>query len=245
MGKSILIVLVYAVLGGGAGTVFGGFPKGTLIGAAVGALVGVLALRSRAAREQELRDVAERLGFLYVGAEAWSELPPFTLLANRLPGNPGLLHFIRGERDGATVYFCDSHLGINSSAMLYRPVVILAAPDLDLPHFVAHPGFRGPGVMYNVKLGVRIELPGNPKTHATGETAAAANVLTPDVLDYLARDPEWFVEGMGCWLIAMRWVDTLVWRFPGYVRQLPADDVPAYIEEAQALFRLFRKRRAA
>lgn len=88
---------------------------------------------------KELQAMAAANGLRYRGQDGFRDLPPFALLSNGLGGNPGLYHFVEGERDGGRVYFCDAHLGINGAATLYRAVAILQAPDLDLPHFVAHP----------------------------------------------------------------------------------------------------------
>lgn len=243
MGKSILVTLVSAALGCGAGTIFGGFPKGTAIGGVIGGIVGLVALRDRARREKQLREMAGGLGFQYLGDDAWRELPRFAIFGH-LPGNPGLFHAIRGERDGATVLYCDSRMGIGATTMRYRPAAILYAPELDLPHFVTHPS-QGPAGIYNVKLGVRLELPANPKSHASGEGPAAASVFTPEVLDVLAHDPLWLVEGWGSWLIALRWETARVFYFPYHARVLPPSSVPAFLEEALALLRRFRTRRAA
>jgi hypothetical protein len=166
---------------------------------------------------------------------------PFVLLGHPHTIGPGIANVSRGEREGVELTLFDYSTEGNEFTS-----VVMRASGLDLPHVAAQPpsmvALNGLPVL-RPRLSVPFEFaerPGFKSLYwATAERPTDREVFTPALLDRLEREPGIYLETLGDRVL----VSKTRLKPDRRSRLLMDDEVPAFLDEAMALFKLVAVRR--
>lgn len=205
------------------------------------AALAALGAYGAAQRTKQAQGLARTLGFRFIGPGGYDVVGPFVLLGYPATIGPGIANVARGEREGVELTLFDYATEGNAFTSL-----VLRAPGLDLPHVAAQPPSMTNGkgrLVFRPRLDVPFQFPERPGFErlywATAETPAGLEVFTPALLDRLERDPGTYLETLGDRVLVARSCP----QPNGVSRLLGDDEVPAFLDEALALFRLVAVRR--
>jgi hypothetical protein len=203
--------------------------------------LGALGAYGAAQRAKQAQGLAQRLGFRFIGAGGYDVVGPFVLLGHPHTIAPGIANIARGEREGVELALFDYATESNEFTS-----VVLRAPGLDLPHVAVGPpsmlSLNG-RIVVRPRLSTPLEFaerPGFKSLYwATAEHATDREVFTPALLDQLEREPGIYLEALGDRVL----VSKTRLKPDRRSRLLTDDEVPAFLDEALALFRLVAVRR--
>ena len=203
--------------------------------------LGALGAYGAAQRTKQAQGLAGKLGFRFLGTGGYDVVGPFVLLGHPHTIAPGITNVARGERDGMKLTLFDYSTEGNDFTS-----VVLRAPGLDLPHVSAQPPFivtTNGRSMARPRLSVPLEFaerPGFKSTYwATAERPTDRELFTPALLDRLEREPGLYLETLGDRVL----VEMTRLKPDRRSRLLTDDEVPAFLDEAMAVFKLVAVRR--
>jgi hypothetical protein len=203
--------------------------------------LGALAAYGAAQRTKQAEGLASRLGFRFIGAGGYDVVGPFVLLGHPHTIAPPIANVSRGEREGVELTLFDYSTEYNDFTS-----VVLRAPGLDLPHVAVGPpsivSLNGRIVM-RPRLSAPLEFserPGFKSLYwASVERPTDREVFTPALLEQLEREPGIYLETLGDRVL----VSKTRLKPDRRSRLLTDDEVPAFLDEAMALFKLVAVRR--
>ncbi len=203
--------------------------------------LGALGAYGAAQRTKQAQGLASKLGFRFIGAGGYDVVGPFALLGHPHTIAPGFANLARGEREGVELTLFDYSTEGND----FTSVVIRAA-GLDLPHVAAQPpsmvSLKG-SLVLRPRLSVPLdfaERPGFKSLYwASAERPIDREVFTPALLEQLEREPGLYLETLGDRVL----VSKTRLKPDRRSRLLTDDEVPAFLDEAMALFKLVAVRR--
>ncbi len=194
-----------------------------------------------AQRAKQAASLAERLGLRFIGSGGYDLVGPFALLGHPHTIAPGIANVARGERGGVELTLFDYSTESNDFTS-----VVLRAAGLDLPHVAVQPpsmvALNGRPVV-RPRLSTPFEFAERPAFKslywATAERPTDREVFTPALLDQLEREPGIYLETLGDRVL----VSKTRLKPDRRSRLLTDDEVPAFLDEAMALFKLVAVRR--
>ena len=203
--------------------------------------LGALGAYGAAQRAKQAQGLAERLGFRFIGPGGYDVVGPFVLLGHPQTIAPAITNLARGERDGVELTLFDYATEYNEFTS-----VVLRAAGLDLPHVAAGPpsivSFNG-RIVIRPRLSAPLEFaerPGFKSLYwASAERPTDREVFTPALLEQLEREPGLYLETLGDRVL----VSKTRLKPDRRSRLLTDDEVPAFLDEAMALFKLVAVRR--